>query len=179
MTLVVEQSLIERARAGGDALNALIETIWPEVYRVAIGIVRDRAAAEDAAQEACASIARTLPSLKRSDAFYGWMYRIAGRCAVDAEKRRRRHAHGELPELPTRDERDAQIDLHAALLALPLAQRSAVVLHYYAGLTSAEIARALGVPSPTVRFYLMLARRTLRERLAVEIIGGTEACERA
>ena len=179
MKFVVERSLVERAREGGDALNTLIERIWPEVYRVSVGIVRERSAAEDAAQEACAAIARALPSLQNADAFYGWMYRIAGRCAVDVEKARVRHAHGDLRDVPVRDERDASIDLHAAILRLPLAQRGAIVLHYYAGLSSGEIARALHVPSPTVRYHLMLARRALCGMLAAEISGGREACERA
>ncbi len=179
MNFSVERSLIERARGDREALNDLIERIWPEVYRVCIGIVRDRMAAEDAAQEACASIARGIPSLHEAGAFYGWMYRIAGRCAVDAEKTRCRNVHQPERDVPIVDDTAASIDLHAAILKLPLAPRAAVVLTYFAGLRSSEVAAALHVPSPTVRFHLMLARRRLRELLSAGLTGTQEACERA
>jgi RNA polymerase sigma-70 factor (ECF subfamily) len=145
-------------------MDALIAHLWPEVFRVALGIVRDRAAAEDAAQDACASIARSLPALRDDRAFYGWMYRIAGRCAVDYAKRQSRETS--LPDGPaTQSDPDGAIDLRTAIARLPLGQRSAVVLHYFAGLSSGEIAAVLGTPSPTVRFHLMLARKALRRNL--------------
>jgi DNA-directed RNA polymerase specialized sigma24 family protein len=59
------------------------------------------------------------------------------------------------------------LDLYRALAALTPVQRAAVLLHYYGGLRSGEIAEALGVPPSTARFHLMLARRNLRRALAV------------
>jgi DNA-directed RNA polymerase specialized sigma24 family protein len=65
----VDGAMVERARLGGSELDSLIAAIWPEAFRVAFGILRDRGLAEDAAQEACATIARDLLALKRVDAF--------------------------------------------------------------------------------------------------------------
>ncbi|MBC5829050.1 MAG: hypothetical protein GIW98_02525 [Candidatus Eremiobacteraeota bacterium] len=39
-------------------------------------------------------------------------------------------------------------------------------MRYYVGLNSGEIAAATGLPSSTVRFHLMLARRRLRKALS-------------
>jgi len=54
------------------------------------------------------------------------------------------------------------------IAALPLEQRAAVVLHYYVGLKSSEIAAATGLPASTIRFHLMLARRALRKTLELD-----------
>ena len=62
---------------------------------------------------------------------------------------------------------DERLDIFAAIAVLPKSQRAAVVLRYYAGFNSAEIAAVLGAPAPTIRFRLMLARRTLRKALAI------------
>ncbi|MDQ6932923.1 MAG: ECF-type sigma factor [Candidatus Eremiobacteraeota bacterium] len=58
------------------------------------------------------------------------------------------------------------MDLYNALAALPHVQRGAIILRYYAGLNSGEIAAAMRLPSSTVRFHLMLARRRLRKALS-------------
>lgn len=175
MAFTLDPELLQNAREDADALDAFIGQIWPEVYRVCLGIVRDRTSAEDAAQDACAAMARSLGSLRDDAAFYGWMYRIAGRCAVACAKAMSRETS--LHAAPAyASDRDAVIDLRDALRRLPLAQRSAVVLHYYAGLSSVEIGEALHVPPVTVRFHLMLARRSLRALLRTVGTGAKEGC---
>ena len=64
-------------------------------------------------------------------------------------------------------DRSDALDLRDALMKLPVEQRGAIVLHYYVGLNSREIAAATGLAAPTVRFHLMLARRTLHKALSV------------
>lgn len=165
----IENALVEEARAGGGALDRLITAIWPEAYRIALSIVRDRGLAEDAAQEACASIASSLPLLQNTAVFAAWSYKIIARHAITAV-RRRRPAESLARADQTRVEFDASesLDLYDAIGQLPPAQRAAVVLHYYAGFNSAEIASATGLPGSTVRFHLMLARKTLRKALSHE-----------
>lgn len=177
MDFSIDFDLVKRARSQPEALDALVTAIWPEIYRVALGIVRASDAAEDAAQDACASIARSLPSLKDDGAFYGWMYRIAGRCAVAAAKQRARTARFTPAAAEAAGDLDRTIDLRASLERLPLAQRSAIVLHYYGGLSSFEIGAALNVPAATVRFHLMLGRRTLRKLMHAGSPAAKETCE--
>lgn len=55
----------------------------------------------------------------------------------------------------------------AALGALPEAQRAVVVLGYFEGLSSSEIATELGLPIGTVKSRVAAAMRALRESLAV------------
>lgn len=176
MNFTVEAALVAQARADADALDELIRKIWPEVYRVALGILRHPVHAEDAAQEACAAIARALPNLNNDAAFYGWMYRITGRCAVAAAKARARTDTVDCGRGSSTGDIDAVLDLRGALAQLPAVQRSAVILHYYAGLSSGEIGAALGVPAATVRFHLMLARRRLRASLRSGVMSTKETC---
>ncbi len=76
MPLTVEGGLIESARLGGADVERLIAAVWPEAYRIAFSILRDGGLAEDAAQDACAAMARSLPRLKNANAFYAWSYKI-------------------------------------------------------------------------------------------------------
>lgn len=167
MPLAVDSRIIEAARSGGDALDRLVEQVWPEAYRIALSILGDRGLSEDCAQEACAAIARSLPSLKRCDVFPGWTYKIIVNTAITASRRRpsTEPLSAACARAAVADTTDA-LDLAAALSSLPIAQRSAIILHYYAGLNSSEIAAAAGLPPSTVRFHLMLARRALRKALS-------------
>lgn len=169
MPLALDSDLIERARAGGGALDALIVAVWPEAYRIAVSLLRDPGLAEDVAQEACATIARSLPTLKNVAGFAAWSYRIVVNAAITTARRRPRMQALEsaVDPAPTVDPSDA-MDLHAALARLTVVQRAVVVLHYYAGFDSREIAAATSMPASTVRFHLMLARRALRSALSLD-----------
>ncbi len=169
MPLVLENELLDRARLGGPGLERLIAAVWPEAYRIAFSILRDRGLAEDAAQEACASIARSLPTLKSTNGFAAWSYRIITNHAISAARQRPLvRAAGVVDGGATQIDRSDALDIEKALAALPVAQRSAILLHYYAGLTSGDIAAATGLPASTIRFHLMLARRSLRRALSTE-----------
>jgi RNA polymerase sigma-70 factor, ECF subfamily len=164
----IEPKAVEAARLGGDALEALIVQIWPEAYRIAFGIVRDRALAEDAAQEACATIACRLRSLKNSGAFGTWSYKIIASRALDA-LRNIRHEAGldEADRTQTWVEEGDALDLYGALGSLEARQRAIILLRYYGGLNSVEIGSAIGIAPVTVRFHMMRARAALRKALAV------------
>jgi RNA polymerase sigma-70 factor (ECF subfamily) len=166
--LTLESGLIESARSGGDALERLITAVWPEAYRIAFSILRDQGLAEDAAQEACASIARSLPMLKQTETFRTWSYKVIVNHAITAARRRPPTLTlGPLTDRAIHFDQSDALDLYNALAALPIVQRGAIILHYYAGLNSSEIAAAMGLRSSTVRFHLMLARRALRKALSI------------
>lgn len=158
--------LAARASAGDDAAAAdLICSVWPDAYRIAWSVVRNRAAAEDAAQEACARAWRGLKSLRRPERFAVWFYRIV----VNEARRAQRSIQRDEPidAVAAHDEasRDDRIAVRAAVDALEPRLRLPIVLRYYYGLRSSEIAQVLGAPAVTVRWWLMLAHRRLRVAL--------------
>ncbi len=162
----LEANLVERARGGGEDLDRLIAAVWPEAFRIALGTLHDRGLAEDAAQDACAAMARALPALKQPELFRGWLYKIVVNTAIAAgRKRRTTCALDAISDRGVSDDPTDRLDLYRALATLPIRQRAAVLLHYYAGLNSREIAEACGFPPSTVRFQLMLARRSLKKAL--------------
>jgi RNA polymerase sigma-70 factor (ECF subfamily) len=169
--------LIDAARSGKpqDA-DALIEAVWPHAFRIAMSIVRERTAAEDAAQEACARAYLAIPQLRYTEAFGVWFYRIVVREANAV--RRRMPATSELEDVqPGGREIDAsvaRVDVRNALHRLSRAQRTVVVLHYYAGLNSREIASVMRIPDSSVRFHLMRAKRALEKMLGAGPCGVDE-----
>ncbi len=146
--------------------------MWPAAYRIARSIVSDSAAAEDAAQEACARALCAIASLRRPDRFAPWFFRIV----VNEAKQRLRSTSREVPfEADSHARRDTgfdeagisadRLDVRRAIDALDPALRAAVVLRYYFGMSSMEIGAILGTSPVTARWRLMRAHQELRELL--------------
>ena len=173
VNVVAGLSELARAASTGDEqeYEALVRVLWPNAYRIAWSILGERGAAEDAAQAACAAICTKLQSLSDVRAFPGWAYRIIVSQARDHARARARLRRRETvgyeaaTGVSTREDPSARLDLEAAIGALPESLRLALELHYFVGLTSSEVGRALGVPAATVRFRLMIARHRLRPLL--------------
>ncbi|MDP9018807.1 MAG: sigma-70 family RNA polymerase sigma factor, partial [Candidatus Eremiobacteraeota bacterium] len=156
-------NLVEAARSGTqEAIEDLIRAVWPDAFRIALSITGDRHLAEDASQEACAILFRSISRLRSADAFKVWFFKIVMR---EARRLRRKNiadecsGDGALPNDLARA--IIHLDLQSALAKLPAQQQTAIVLHFYAELNSREIAELLGIPDSTVRFHLMRARQAL------------------
>lgn len=161
----VPLAMIEAARAGdGAQIERLLETIWPDVYRLSRAIAGRTPHAEDVAQEACVTILRNIASLRNPHAFRTWFYRIVVR---EALRQKRAIAEDEQFAREPGYECDpsASIDLWNALSRLGAKHRAAIVLHYFEGLSTREIATVQRVPEATIRFRLMVARRELKPLL--------------
>ncbi len=140
---------------------------------LAYALLRDNAAADDVAQDAWLVAAERAPRDGRP--LRPWLHRVVvnlvrmrGR---GAERRRAREvAIGDTaPGVPTSEELVERVETQRALasevLALTEPYRSTVLLHYVEGLSSAEIARRLGLNDATVRQRLKHALDDLRSRL--------------
>jgi RNA polymerase sigma-70 factor (ECF subfamily) len=157
-------ALVTAAIAGDDEATAeLLRSVWPDAYRIAWSLLRERAAAEDAAQDACARVLTAIATLRRPESFAVWFYRIV----VNEAKRRRRTAAREVAlddgvPYDAFQGSEERIDVRRALDALEPAQRLTVVLYYYFTMKSGEIAQVTATSPVTVRWRLMAARRRLR-----------------
>src|SRR5436305_991701 len=164
------------ARGDDSALAELYDRFGTAAYGLAYRIVRDAVLAQDAVQEAFLAAWRTAASFDpgRGSAST-WLLTLVHRRAVDVvrrEERRRTDPSDDLP-VPSGDATDETAEVRAerrrvqaALAQLPPAERQALELAYYGGLTQSELAERLGVPLGTVKSRMFAALGRLRELLA-------------
>lgn len=137
-------------------------------------VLHDQQSAEDVAQDAFGQLYLNWAKISGYDNPQAWLRRIAIRIAVRVARRedsRRALTRGPSPRSspPQRD-----LDLAAALRALPAQQRAAVALHYYEELSAEEVGVLLGCSASTVRTHLLRARARLAELLADEEVDHAE-----
>ena len=162
-----DRSLVARATVGDEAAVAkLLCCVWPDAYRIAWSVLRDRPAAEDAAQEACARMWSRIGTLRNPERFAIWFCRIVVNESRRIQKQTKR-ADPVSAEVPEHDAivLDDRIAVRTAIDLLEPRLRLPIVLRYYYQLRSAEIAQVLGASAVTVRWWLMLAHRRLARAL--------------
>lgn len=175
-----DRELVERARAGERAaFDLLVARYQRRLLRLVLRLLRDPAEAEDVVQEAFLKAFRALPRFRGEAAFYTWLYRIALNGARNAILRRRQRgaSHGvapsqlpaPVPEIGTPESmllsKQVMLAIDAALEALPLELRTAIVLREIEGLSYEEIAEIMECPLGTVRSRIFRAREAIARRL--------------
>jgi RNA polymerase sigma-70 factor (ECF subfamily) len=145
----------------------------PLAFRVARGVLRNDADAEDVAQEALLRAYQRFERLRDRARFRGWLVRISFRIALDrlrAAKRRQQRESEWLYEnsrkaAPQGETAEFQRQFDRALDGLPEKQRLVLLLAAMEGHTLEEVSVLLAVPVGTVKSRLFFARRTLAEKL--------------
>lgn len=137
----------------------LYEEEGPRLWRAIFAYAGDREVANDAVAETFAQYMRRGDEVRSPRA---WIWRAAFRIAA-GELQRRGTMQGVPRDLVTDGPESDRV--LQALGALTPRQRAVIVLRYYAGYRSTEIAGILGTSPPTVRVHLMRARRRLAELL--------------
>jgi RNA polymerase sigma-70 factor (ECF subfamily) len=144
------------------------------VIRVAYSVLRNRADAEDVAQEAFVRAYRKIGSLRAREKFRSWLVRMTWRLALNSRRGARRRdgyeqavARDSLTRRGALDpEEQAQhSDVWMAIDALPDRLRLVVVLAAIEGHSSREVAALLRVSEGTVRSRLFRARKRLQDQL--------------
>lgn len=172
--------LVTAARDGdGEAMDALFNAFYNDVYYFALKTVKDSEVACDITQETFVTIITALGGLKEPAAFPGWMKQIAySQCTRYFRKKKdvlvSEDEDGDtifdiVAEDRTEfipDEALDQDDFRATILAildeLSEPQRAAVLLYYYDELSVKEIAQIQGVSEGTVKSRLNYARKSIK-----------------
>ena len=159
-----EQLAIARCQNGDrDAFRYLVERYKDVLYGTACLLTGSRAHAEDCVQEALFSAWRRIRGFRRGNALKPWLVRIL--VNVVLSRQGRRSAPRSLLEDDRRGEPAAaaaasQEDWGAvktSLAGLSAEHRQVVVLRYFAGLTTSEIAQSLNVTEGAVKSRLHYA----------------------
>jgi RNA polymerase sigma-70 factor (ECF subfamily) len=171
----VQTELVDRARHGDrEAFGVLATGAVDRLYAIARLLLRDTDLAEDATQDALVHAWRDLPKLRDPDRFDAWLRRILVRSCTDVSRRRRRWRTeiSLLPIEPTEPDSLAGLadrdQIERGLRHLNDAQRTILVLHFYAGLSPTEAAAALEIPVGTAKSRLHYAIEALRAALAAD-----------
>jgi RNA polymerase sigma-70 factor (ECF subfamily) len=183
-----ESDLINMAQEGDlTAFNRLVLEYQTLVYNVALRILGDPAAAEDASQEAFISAYKAIKKF-RGGSFRGWLMRIVTNACYDELRRQKRRPQTPLEELNPLDEAEevdsagilmtdiegpeAAVDrralaqaLEKCLQALPVEFRTVAVLVDVQGYNYKEAAQSVGSPLGTIKSRLARARSQLQECL--------------
>ncbi len=155
-----------------------------------VRMVRDRALAEDLAQEVFLRVYQARQRYQPEARFTTWLYRIATNLALNALRDRKSDDAPALEEdgegvprvariadsRPTAEEQlmlsDRERLIREAIESLPEKQRAAVILHKYQEVDYRQIAKVLEVSESAVKSLLFRAYENLRTRLQPLLQGG-------
>ncbi len=174
--------LVIRARTGDRrAFAALLDRHLPVLVTLCRRLLGDMLLAEDAAQEAALQAFLDLDRLRQPDRFGAWLMGIGLNMCRRMLRLRSQDAWsweamvgGSLVREPVDvtpgpEDRAESVELQArvrqAVAALPVGQRTAVLLCYLRGLSYAETALLLGIEVSAVRTRLHKARARLQQTL--------------
>jgi RNA polymerase sigma-70 factor (sigma-E family) len=154
-------------RAAEAEFGEFMHSRWPQLVRLGYVLTGDKGLAEDLAQTALARAYASWPRIRRAGDPDAYVRRVM----VNANHswfRKRRVAEqltGAVPEPAPVDVTggsDNRVTLMAALMSLPVGQRSVVVLRFWLDMTETQVAEALGCSVGTVKSQASRALARLR-----------------
>ena len=173
-----QQLIVAIAQGNSNALEALYDRYSAVIFRMAMRILKNRELAEEVVQEVFWRVWR------RSASFNGergrvaqWMFGIAHNLCIDELRRIRARptpVYEDVDHPVIQQLADEQVDIPEAAVAseqhrtimdalryLPLAQRQAVEMAYFGGLSHQEIATRLNRPLGTIKTRVRLGLQKL------------------
>ncbi len=185
-----DREVVALAKAGREAAyRELLRRYERPVFSLIYRMVRDRALAEDLAQETFIKVLNALESYRPEYKFSSWIFKIANNAAIDHLRRRELDTLSldGAPDARTADEVEATALQAADRGESPLAElearemgsaieqaiarlrpeyRTAILLRHVEGRAYEEIAEIMDLPLGTVKTYIHRARLELRDYLA-------------
>ena len=170
----LERQLGRIALGDRQAFSDLFDRAGPKLFGLCLRVLKDRAEAQDALQDAFVKVWRNAGRFEVTDHHpMSWLITIARNTAIDRLRARKRHediddhAHylpgsGASPETAAIAASEAA-RIRACLAELPEDRRDAVRRAYLEGDSYADLAQHFGIPLNTVRSWLRRGLMALRE----------------
>lgn len=190
MALNQDLELMLRVRRGdAESFEVLLRRYRAPLVNFFVRMVRDRALAEDLAQEVFLRVYQARHRYQPEARFTTWLYRTATNLALNSIRDRKGTTPTDFADQendaesarvadsrPVMDEQmmlsDRQRLIREAVEALPEKQCAAVILHKYQDLDYRQISKVLGVSESAVKSLLFRAYESLRARLGPLLKGG-------
>jgi RNA polymerase sigma-70 factor, ECF subfamily len=158
-----------------ERFEELVREHQAMVFSMACRYLRNRALAEEIAQDVFLQLYRKLPSLESSEHVLHWLRWVTAHRLIDhsrQEKRRPQSPLEDAPEPAAADSTSTSSDpllsemLRDLVPSLPENARVVMILRYQEDLDPMDIARALDMPIATVKSHLQRSLALLREKLS-------------
>lgn len=174
---MTEEALVRQLKEGDKtSFDLLYEKYKNMALHTAYLITGNRSDSEDVVQDTFVKVWLHCRELKNDSGFKAWMMQILVRTAYKSGKKKSRELPDEeimqkadrgqgfssMEQVIAREEAET---IAGAVRALPIKQRTVVVLYYYQEYQVREIAAMLGVLEGTVKSRLHTARKLLRGSL--------------
>lgn len=160
------------AAPANDQVAALYAAVSPRAVRLAYLITSDHALAEDVVQDAFIRVSSRLTRLRDPNAFEAYLRRSVINEIRSMERSRKRREDRQqkaasiaisTPDSIHADQVHDRVALFQAVSALPLQQRTIILLKYWADLSDAEIADTVDCAIGTVKSRLARGLEALRK----------------
>ena len=172
-SLPTDSRVVELVRRGqAEAFGVLVRRYERQLQRMLYGLVHDREAARDLAQETFLRAFERLEQFDASRRFGPWLFRIGLNQAIDWLRHNRRaprvvaaDGDGRTLDVQTPDpqlRRELAQEVHRVLAQLPIAYRTVLVLRDLQGFSCSEVAAIEGRRESTIRWRLAVAREMFR-----------------
>ena len=170
-----EEVSLLRASLDGEteAWGEIVSRYKDAVFGLCLGFLRNRADAEDIAQDAFIRAYNNLRRYKIEKRFSTWIFTIASNLCRNRLRYRKNHPVAEMPDgisggrdpasIVATEDRHARVQV--CLNRLPYGYRAPLVLRFYNDLSYREIADILSVPEGTVKTRIHRGKTMLKELL--------------
>lgn len=186
--LLDDQELISKAREGDEpAFQVIYERYFSKIALYLARMVGKNEIGSELAQETFLKVWRALPTLRQTETFVTWLYRIATRVAYDYQRHEKCSYTASYDEEPTllnqsfiegpEEQVVAEELLQLALARVTLKYRACVVLYHIEGCSKQKIAELLSIQENSVSTYISLGMeefRHIRHSLQVECATQSE-----
>ena len=168
----LDKKLVASCRNGDKSAYAgLVKAYSGRVFAICLGTLDNTHDAEDIGQQTLLKAFTGIKQLRDDKQFGAWIARIAKNLCIDLI-RRQRHTKNYIVE-PTTDGQSSSKEypeLEGALAKLPQDSRLVLMLYYFDGRSTKNIAETLELNEATVHTRISRARNQLRRLL--EAAGG-------
>lgn len=172
MTPSLTEETLARA-LGGDqlAFAGLVRKHQAMVFSIANRFLRDRALAEELAQDVFLQLHRHLHAIRSDEHLTFWLRRTTSNRCIDFARRRSTRPAAGFDEVRDVAGETREVDpllarlLRNAVASLPEKPRLVVILRYQEELDPSEISKILGMPPTTVKSHLRRSLVILREKV--------------
>jgi RNA polymerase sigma-70 factor (sigma-E family) len=161
--------MAERVRIEGGVLAELYGRHAHDALRLAFLLTGNRATAEDLVHDAFVRLAGRLLHVRDPGGFHAYLRTTVVNLTRSHFRRRgveRRYAERQAPPRPVEQpDLSGREELRLALLALPVRQRTAIVLRYYEDLSEAQTADLMRLRPAAVKSLVSRGMATLRQMI--------------